>query len=262
VTDPAIEDAARAQIARVARQPGVLGVQSYYETRAPQLISQDMRETYALVQLVADEEQPARVRALRALPQSELVDVKIGGVPAVNADVLEQVGRDLTLAEGVTLPIVAILLVVVFGTLVAAALPLAIGGVAILGAFLILRLLIVVTPVSVFAVNVVTMLGLGLAIDYSLFIVSRFREELALGKGVEDALTRTLQTAGHTVLFSGLTVTIAATGPGAARHTRAAHLGWAAFPARSLHHAGRTEHPSRARKPSGGRAHERPFRRQ
>jgi RND superfamily putative drug exporter len=208
VTDPAIEQAARSQIAAVARQPGVLSVQSYYDTGASQLISADKKETYALVQLVADEEQPARVRALRALPKSDLVEMKLGGAPAVNADVLEQVARDLELAEGVTLPVVAVLLVVVVGPLVAAALPLAIGGVAILGAFLILRLLVVVTPVSVFAVNVVTMLGLGLAIDYSLFIVSRFREELAHGNEVEEALVRTLQTAGHTVLFSGLTVTI------------------------------------------------------
>jgi RND superfamily putative drug exporter len=97
---------------------------------------------------------------------------------------------------------------VIFGGLVAASLPLVIGGVAILGAFTMLRVLSLVTDVSIFAVNIVTFLGLGLAIDYALFIVSRFREELRRDGQVEGALVRTMQTAGRTVAFSGITVAV------------------------------------------------------
>ena len=101
-----------------------------------------------------------------------------------------------------------VLLVVVFGGLTAASLPLAIGGLAILGSFTMLRLLTLTTDVSIFSINIVTMLGLGLAIDYALFIVSRFREELRGGASTEQALVRTMSTAGRTVAFSGLTVAI------------------------------------------------------
>ena len=104
-------------------------------------------------------------------------------------------------------PIVAVLLLIVFSGLVAAGLPLLIGGVTILGAFAVLRVLAGMTDVSVFVVQVVTMLGLGLSIDYALFIVTRFREELAYPESdVRAALQRTMATAGRTVLFSGLTV--------------------------------------------------------
>src|SRR4029079_7260485 len=106
-------------------------------------------------------------------------------------------------------PIVFVLLVVIFGSLLAAALPLFIGGFVTLGAFLVLQITVNFADVSVYAINIVTMLGLGLAIDYSLFIVSRFREELVRRDGdVHAALTRTMQTAGRTVIFSGLTVMI------------------------------------------------------
>jgi RND superfamily putative drug exporter len=208
VDSPAFQKAARDALALLRGQPGVRNVQHYFETPASQLVSPDRRSTYALVQMDNDSEQPENVRNLRRRLKSQYLQIQMGGAPAVTADVLDQVSRDLALAEGITLPIVAVLLLLVFGTLVAASLPLAIGGLAILGAFLILRLLVLATPVSIFAVNVVTMLGLGLAIDYSLFMVSRFREELMHTDDVEAALSRTMQTAGHTVLFSGLTVTI------------------------------------------------------
>ena len=101
------------------------------------------------------------------------------------------------------------LLILVFGSLAAASLPLAVGMVAILGAFTALRGLSMFGDVSIFSVNIVTMLGLGLAIDYSLFVVSRFREELHHGLSVEDAVVRTVATAGRTVAFSGVTVAVA-----------------------------------------------------
>ena len=127
-----------------------------------------------------------------------------------------QVAGDIARAETLSSPLLLVLLVMVFGALAAAGMPLLVGGLAILGAFTALRLLSMVTDVSVFAINLVTMLGLGLAIDYALFIVSRFREELAAQppgpQRVEDALAGTVATAGRTVAFSGLTVAISLAG--------------------------------------------------
>ena len=100
-------------------------------------------------------------------------------------------------------------MLVIFGSLAAASLPLAIGGIAILGSFTALRLLTLVTAVSIYSVNITTILGLGLAIDYGLFMVSRFREELRRPGHVEDAVARTVATAGRTVAVSGITVAVA-----------------------------------------------------
>ncbi|WP_344219585.1 MMPL family transporter, partial [Kribbella sancticallisti] len=107
------------------------------------------------------------------------LDVKVGGEVAVFDEVNTQTEHDIVQAETISLPIVLVLLVVVFGGLVAASLPLFVGGLAILGAFVVLRALTTFTDVSVFSINIVTMIGLGLAIDYALFIVTRFREQLA-----------------------------------------------------------------------------------
>ena len=107
------------------------------------------------------------------------------------------------------MPVLLVLLILIFGGLVAAATPLLIGGLAILGAFIAIRVLNMVTDVSVFAVNVITLIGLGMAIDYALFVVSRFREELAAGRPTAEAIERTMATAGRTVLVSGLTVALA-----------------------------------------------------
>jgi RND superfamily putative drug exporter len=137
------------------------------------------------------------------------MSVAFTGSGVVASEVSDQSARDLRTAEMITAPIVAIMLLVVFRGLVAAALPLVVGGFAVLGTLLILRLLSSLTEVSVFAVNITTGLGLGLGIDYSLFIVSRYREEVRGGRTREAALDRTLQTAGRTVLFSAVTVAIA-----------------------------------------------------
>ena len=109
------------------------------------------------------------------------------------------------------MPVLLILLLIIFGSLGAAWLPLAIGGLAILGSFTVLRLLTLVTTVSVYSVNITTILGLGLGIDYGLFIVTRFREELRRQATVEAAVARTVATAGRTVVVSGVTVALALT---------------------------------------------------
>src|SRR5690606_1901296 len=136
----------------------------------------------------------------------------LGGPLAIEKEISERAESDAVRAELISLPLLLVLLVVIFGGVVAALMPLAVGGLAILGSLTLLRALTYVTDVSVFAVNVATLLGLGLAIDYGLFIVSRFREEVARGAAVADAVPRTLASAGRTVAFSGVTVMIAFAG--------------------------------------------------
>ncbi|MBA3742097.1 efflux RND transporter permease subunit [Sporichthya sp.] len=166
--------------------------------------------TYAALRLVGDtdEDKEKAYAAVRERLAAPGLHTELGGPVAVFADIGNQVESDIAKAEALSLPIVFLLLVFVFGSLAAAAMPLVIGGLAILGAFTMLHVLTLFTDVSIFAINIVTMLGLGLAIDYALFVVSRFREELPRTANVEEALARTMATAGRTVAFSGLTVAI------------------------------------------------------
>ncbi|HYF46038.1 MAG TPA: MMPL family transporter, partial [Acidimicrobiales bacterium] len=136
------------------------------------------------------------------------LSVQVTGRGEVTRQVSEQSESDLQRAEALSLPVTLIALVVVFGSLVAAFLPLVVGVVAVLGTFLVLTILTGFTDVSVFALNVTTAMGLGLGIDYSLFVVSRYREEQAKGHGMAAALSHTMQTAGRTVAFSAATVAI------------------------------------------------------
>jgi preprotein translocase subunit SecF len=214
-TDPAFAGAATQLLNTLQAQPGVASVTSYYSTQSPRLLSRDGHETFAAVQFAttAWQEKAREYKALKPLITSSTLQVSVGGDVAVNDAVNAQVSADLERAEMLSFPVLAILLVIVFASLVAAGLPLVVGGVAIVGAFAALRLLTGLTPISIFAVNVVTVLGLGLAIDYALFIVTRFREELDASAGdTRHALERTLATAGRTVLFSGLTVSMSLLG--------------------------------------------------
>src|SRR5271156_2940810 len=136
------------------------------------------------------------------------VTVRSGGVAMVNAQITEQAKRDVLVMEAIAIPLSFIVLVWVFGGLAAAALPVAIGGMSILGTLAVLRLIAFTTDVSIFALNLSTALGLALAIDYTLLIVSRFRDEIASGATRNDALVHTMATAGRTVLFSATTVAL------------------------------------------------------
>ncbi len=208
-TDATFTDAATKMLATLKARPEVASITSYYSTHSASLLSRDGHETFAVVQLRAKDEATKEndFKTIEPLITSPTIETKVGGNVAVNVAVNKQVSSDLERTELITFPIVAILLLIVFGSLVAASLPLIIGGVAIMGAFAILRAIAGWTDVSIYAANVVTMLGLGLAIDYALFIVTRFREELGHDKGdVKVALERTMATAGRTVAFSGLTV--------------------------------------------------------
>ncbi|HEX9069111.1 MAG TPA: efflux RND transporter permease subunit, partial [Ktedonobacterales bacterium] len=214
-TDPAFTGAATGMLAALQTRSEVASVASYYSTHSARFLSRDGHETFAIVTLAAASQTDKAQEYKRVLPllTSPTLQVTMGGNVPVNVAVNAQVSADLEHAEIISFPLVGILLVIVFASLVAAGLPLLIGGVTILGAFAALRLLTGVTSISVFAINVVTVLGLGLAIDYALFIITRFREELAASRGdTRRALERTVATAGRTVLFSGLTVSVSLLG--------------------------------------------------
>ena len=206
-TDPAFAQAATQLLDGLKARSEVGSLTSYYSTHNPDLLSRDGHETLVLVHLSARGDQTSNYRAIAPLLTSPLLHIEAGGSLIANMQFNDQISADLAHAESIALPIVAILLLVIFGGLVAALLPLLIGIVSILGSLAILRVLTSFTEVSNYAVNVVTFIGLGLAIDYSLFIVTRFREELASDEtDVRGALRRTVSSAGRTVLFSGLTV--------------------------------------------------------
>ncbi|GAY18472.1 membrane protein [Mycobacterium sp. shizuoka-1] len=140
------------------------------------------------------------------------VRVQAGGSALVYSEIGRQTEKDLIRMEAVAIPLSFLALIWVFGGLVAAALPVAVGGFAILGSLAVLRAMTFVTDVSIFALNVAVALGFALAVDYTLLIISRYREELADGSSREQALLRTMTTAGRTVLFSAMTVALALVG--------------------------------------------------
>ena len=207
--DGASARAAGAEAARrLAAVPGVSNVVSYWQTRNPGLRSKDGR--YALILGSAKSDRDLSSSELASLrSRSRLVDVTVGGSAAIGNDITKQVGKSLGIAEGIAVPIILALLVFAFGSVVAALLPLAIGGIAILGTFAELFVLGSVTNVAIYAINLTTALGLALAIDYALLMVSRFREELGRGQEPARAVVRSVQTAGRTIVFSGATVVAA-----------------------------------------------------
>ncbi|MFG3088289.1 MMPL family transporter [Streptomyces antibioticus] len=214
VDDPAVAAEANRLTERLAAEPGVVGVGSYWRAApaaAPALRATDGHEALIAARITGDEK--AMGETLDRIAPSYRgahgpVEVKIGGIVAVRHEMQTTIQEDLVRAELIALPITLILLVMVFGSAVAALLPLGIGIVAILGTNAILSGLTAFTDVSVFAMNLTTALGLGLAVDYALFIVRRFREELAAGADSRTAIGTTLRTAGRTVLFSALTVAV------------------------------------------------------
>ncbi|MDD3528304.1 MAG: MMPL family transporter [Gallionellaceae bacterium] len=207
VDDPAFRDAAEAVLDEVGRNPDVRGVESYFASADARMKSAAGDLSYAVVWLArgADEGIGAYQR-LRAQLDNAVVRVETGGELATYVDAREYLARDVRKAERLSFLLLAILLVWVFGSFTAAALPLLIGGMSVAVSAALLKLFAHFTEISVYAANVVSMLGLGLAIDYALFIVSRYREELARGGERRQILLTTLSTAGRTVAFSGLTV--------------------------------------------------------
>lgn len=211
VDDPAVAAEAARLAERLKAEPGISGVGSYWETASPALRSEDGREAIIAARIGGDEKAAGETldRLAPAFAgERGPVTVSLGGPVAVQHEMQTTIQEDLLRAELIALPVTLVLLVMVFGSAVAAMLPLAVGIVAILGTNAVLRGLTEFTDVSVFAMNLTTALGLGLAIDYALFIVRRFREELATGADTRTAVGTTLRTAGRTVLFSALTVAV------------------------------------------------------
>ena len=217
VSDPAYRHAVTAALSGLPRAD-VTGVTTYWSTGSPSLVSADRHATYAVLQL-AGADDAARHTTYDAI-KTELapaslaaggVTAQVGGTVPMEVAINSEVTADIAKAEGFSMPVLLILLLLIFGSLAAASLPVAIGGVAILGSFTVLRLLTMATTVSIYSVNITTILGLGLGIDYGLFMVTRFREELHRQPTVEQAVARTVATAGRTVAVSGVTVAVALT---------------------------------------------------
>jgi uncharacterized membrane protein YdfJ with MMPL/SSD domain len=207
-TDVAAGARVRAVERRLEADPSVRRTLGYSATRNSELVAADGVTSLVLVQLRDGADEEEAVQRFRAA----LADrgVRFGGGDVVGPEIGEQVQEDLARAELIAFPILFLLSLWVFRGVVAALMPPLMGALAIVTAFLAMRLVDgYVTELSIFALNLVTAMGLGLAIDYSLFVVSRYREELARAGPGREAITRTLQTAGRTVLFSALTVAAA-----------------------------------------------------
>ena len=212
IDDASVAAAGDDLAARLDTIDGVEQVVSYWSLGSPPTLrSTDGDTALVLARITGDDEQVGeRIDLVKETVTGTQgpFDVLLGGREAVFADVGHTIEGDLLRAELIAVPLTLILLLFVFRGLVAAALPMLVGVIAVLGTLLSLFLIGSITDVSLYAINLTTALGLGLAIDYSLFIVSRFREELQAGRSVEGAVIRTMETAGKTVLVSALTVAV------------------------------------------------------
>jgi len=213
LTDPAVVAAATKLESIIKTEEGVGSTLSYWSSGgAPSLKSSDSKSAFLFV--YSEDVEWDTVQSLGKRMQAkydgkfENLTIYASGTGVFAHAINTKIADDLKLSESISIPLTFILLVFVFGGLVASAMPLLVGVSAILGSFLIIYLLTLFTGVSVFALNLITGLGLGLGIDYSLLIVNRFREELHAGKSVNEAIKRTVATAGKTVFYSGLTIVI------------------------------------------------------
>jgi RND superfamily putative drug exporter len=215
VDAPAVAQAGTALAEALAREPGVERVTSYWGTHEPRLRGRSGRSALIEARLGGDEDaQSAAARRIgeHYRGQRGELDVGVAGVAALIAETEDQVEHDLTRAEVIALPLTLLALYLVFGGVLAATLPLAVGIVSIVVTLLALRLVSEFTPVSVFALNLATALGLGLSIDYSLLILARYREELRRGTDPAAAITATMATAGRTVRVSAVIVAVSLAG--------------------------------------------------
>lgn len=195
----------------IADIEGVESVVNYYMLGSPPALkSEDGRLIFVLVDLDNDIKQAPVVAEIVDTYSGDYrgAEVHVSGFGAVTKAINEQIESDIIRAEIVAVPVVLILLLFVFGSLVAAGLPLFVGGLAIVGSFFVVWVASQFSDVSIFALNLITGLGLGLGIDYSLLMVNRWREERAAGYDHKEATERTVMTAGKTVVFSGLTVAL------------------------------------------------------
>ncbi|MGI9198615.1 MAG: MMPL family transporter [Candidatus Nanopelagicaceae bacterium] len=213
VNNPKVVSDALSLEKEVAAIAGVKSTLSYWTSgNQPTLVSKDGNAAYLLIYTESDDF--AKVGKIGKEIQSKFdgeyksLRVYASGNGVITSAINGRISKDLALAESISIPLTFILLIIVFGAVVASAMPLFVGLFSILGAFFLLYLITKFTSVSVFALNLVTGIGLGLGIDYSLLMVNRFREELHHGKEVAEAVITTVKTAGKTVFYSGLTVAV------------------------------------------------------
>ena len=215
VENPDVTAAADRVLELVAAEPAAKVVGSFTQGAAADLRSKDGRSGLILVHVggTLDEATKAAIRIIEALPIDDpAADVRAGGPLGVSVEIEDRVGHDLVISESIALPILLAVLVIVFGGLVAALLPVAIGITSIVMTLLVLAIMVSITDVSVHALTVATAFGLGLSIDFGLLMVSRFREERDSGKDHQSAIIATVTTAGRTIIFSAATVTLAMSG--------------------------------------------------
>ncbi|WP_260761331.1 MMPL family transporter [Mycobacterium sp. SMC-4] len=220
VTHPDGAEAARAAgldiVARADQDPNVVDIQSPWTSPAAgSLRSDDGRTGLVIVAFRGSEDDaPAQARALvenvdaTVLPAHGDVEILAGGPAMVLSEITSQTLRDVLIMEAIAVPLSFLVLVWVFKGLLVAAVPVAVAGLTIAASMAVLRLISMWTDVSIFALNLTTALGLALAIDYTLLIISRFRDEIAAGAPHDEALRTTMRTAGRTVVFSALTVAL------------------------------------------------------
>ncbi|MFM2105870.1 MAG: hypothetical protein RL338_902 [Chloroflexota bacterium] len=213
-TSPAFLAALDETLAPLRDEPVVERIVGFAETGDRRFISTNGELTYAVVGLTVDDEESVSIYPeLRAqLDAPDGYSLLVSGYAPFTIDQAKQAEEDLTRGELVSLPLAVTILLAVFGSLVAAGLPLAVGALAIPSTLALVYFVAQATTMATFALNTATMLGLALAIDYSLFIVSRFREELARGRSVALAVERAVGTSGKAVVFSGIAVAIGLSG--------------------------------------------------
>lgn len=216
VDDPAVGAAGARLTERIAAEDGVEQALSYWSLgKAPALRGEGGDSAMVLVRITGDEDQVQKTLE-RIQPEYdgtvEGLETRVGGVAVANKEITETTADDLLLIEMVTFPVLLVVMLFVFRSVVAALVPLAVAGLTIVSVLLTLRILTLFTDVSVLATNVATGLGLGLAIDYGLILLKRYREELHGGASTDEAIATALRTAGRTVLFSAVTVALALAG--------------------------------------------------
>ncbi|WP_329145527.1 MMPL family transporter [Streptomyces niveus] len=216
VDDPAVSAAGARLTERIGAEDGVEQALSYWTLgKAPALRGEGGDSAMVLVRITGDEDQVQKTLE-RIQPEYdrtvEGLETRVGGVAVANKEITETTSDDLLLIEMVTFPVLLVVMLFVFRSVVAALVPLAVAGLTIVSVLLTLRILTLFTDVSVLATNVATGLGLGLAIDYGLILLKRYREELHNGADTDTAIATALRTAGRTVLFSAVTVALALAG--------------------------------------------------
>jgi len=209
---PQFETAAQRAVAGVARAPHVVGSRSHLI--APTQVNVEKKIVYDVILLdLKPDDSPAALKGIQAaLVEVDGIKVALAGGPSFYADIQIVSETDLQRSELISLPLAAIVLLLVFGSAVAAGLPLAVGGATVIVALAAIFGIAQATRMSIFVLNLTTLLGLGLGVDYSLLLVSRFREELGRGAKLGDAVQRTVATAGRAVFFSGVTVMLGLAG--------------------------------------------------